>query len=1000
MNESLLIFIPRKSGIAIEFAHKFKNLWPHSNILWVRGASAQRFEQSYRSIAKALALNGHDTPQVDAISLLKDWLMRGSAPWLLILDNADDESLYFSDPDTKAANLTSRPLSEHIPQTPNGSVLITSRDKRTALQLVGNQPRNLIKVVELTPEDSLDLVRGRLTQRSYDDTELSSFATMLGRIPLALTQACAYIESNEPMTISEYCAKFFSQDTQERLLNKASYDLRRDSDIPNAVITTWRISFEHLKAHHRFTADVLSLLGVLDRQHIPRFLTYLLDQDRLNVDEALGRLLAFCLVRLEVDDEYLEIHPLVDIALRSWMKENDELSNWLKVATMILVQCFPQDLVENAEHWRLGYILLPHAQRVIDTSSKLPAMSGGQLAVLLTYVAVCLDLQYQLEEAAILHQQAIDIATTAWGPQDSWTLTYQSNLAQTLKIQKKLNEAEEILQRIWQFLNSSVALTEAYEDLLFEIPNNLWICLLAQGKDKEAQAMQAHAYRTVVKFRDEDDSERLRIMNDHALALSYNKNNEEALKIGSMVVKKQLQTLGPYNQMTLHSIKNLAEFLVKAGNLAEAAQWIDRIVSIEAKLFPLGHPDRLGTALTQASLLQAEKRYSAAEEVLREADRDGKAFPQKSYVLVNLQTELARVLGEQGKLFEAEIIAREALDSRRSLSSFLDRDTCVAMVDFAHILSRVHKEREAEELCWQVLEQHGDDGRPNEEGLSQYAYTSISTLLRVLGIDLNLEPVMLCDKILECQDIERIGGMKRFQNRVRVLSIVLAKLGRYTQGLELKARWRDKNDPTSLWLVNDLAEEYLRDSEYDSAKAILKPHVSDANRSFGPRDSLTLKSMGLLAVATGSHTEEGVRLLRSIIDNAEPSSTLALQAWYNLGNGYHRRLMCLEAFEAFSKAAELAEEHFDESEPLAAQAQNTWREFQDDHISEGLEPGTVIFRVHRPESPEPAQNNIDNDNTEQSASENGHVHRPRESSGHGDTETSESNEHQAPPHQD
>ena len=992
----MLILIPRKSGIAIEFAHKFRRLWPRSSILWVRGASAKRFEQSYRSIAKALALDGHDNPQVDAISLLKDWLMRGSSPWLLILDNADDESLYFPDSDTKAASLKGCPLSEHIPQTPHGSVLITSRDRRTALQLVGNQPKNAIKVVELTPEDSLDLVRGRLTQRNYDDTELSSFATMLGHIPLALTQACAYIESNEAMTVSEYSAKFFtSQDTQERLLDKASYDLRRDRDIPNAVITTWRISFEHLKAHNPFTADVLSLLGVLDRQHIPRFLTYLLDQDRLNVDEALGRLLAFCLVRLEVDNEYLEIHPLVDVALRFWMKENDELSRWLTVATGILDRCFPGDLYENAEHWPLGNVLLPHAQRVIETSSKIPAMRGGQLATTLTDVGLCLGLQFQWEEAAILQQQAIDIATTVLGPQDPKTLAYQSNLAHTLMKRKKLNEAEAIYQRIWQFLNSSVTLTKAYDDLLFKIPDRLSQCLYEQGKAKEAQAMDEHAYKAVVELRDEDDPDRLRIMSGRALELSRNNNNEEAIKMGRMVVEKELRAIGPSHQMTLYGMKNLAYYLVKAGNLAEATQWIDRVVSIEPRLFPPGHPNRLATAKLQAYLCQAEKRHSAAEEVLREAVRDGKAFPQWSYVLANLQADLARVLRAQGKFFEAEKIAREALDSKRSLSSFLDRDTCIIMLNLAHILCHVNKEREAEELCWQVLEQHGDNGRP-DEGLPELVGDSFSSILDVLRIDLALQPIEWCDKILECQDIERIGGMKGFQDRVRVLSIVLAKLGRYTQGLELKARWRDKNDPTSLWLVNNLAEVYLRDSEYDKAKAILEPLVSDAHRLFGPRDSLTLSSMGLLAVATGSHTEEGVRLLRSIIDNAEPSSIQALKAWYNLGNGFHRRLMCLEAFEAFSKAAELAEEHFDESEPLAAQVQNTWRQFQDDHMLEDPEPGTVLFRVHHRESPKPAPNNVDNDSTEQNASENGHVLRPHESSGHGDTETSESIEHRAP----
>ena len=982
MNESSLIPVSRKSGIAIEFAHKFRRQWPHSNILWVRGASAQRFEQSYRSIAKALTLEGHDNPQVDAISLSKDRLMRSHAQWLLILDNADDESLYFSDPNTnsrildhlkQAVDSTSRPLSEHIPQTPNGFVLITSRDKQTALQLVGNQPKNLIKVVELSSKDSLNLIRSRLTQPDYDDTDLSPLATMLGHIPLALTQACAYIEANEPMTISEYCAIFrISQDTQERLFGKASYDLRRVPDIPNAVITTWHVSFEHLKAHDQFAAGVLSFLGVLDRQHIPRFLTYPLDQDQLKVDDALGQLLAFCLVRPEADNKYLEIHPLVEIALRFWMKENDELSHWLEVATQIFNQSFPRDLYENPEQWPLCNELLPHAQRVIDISSKIPTMRGTPLAVMLTYVAICLDVQFQLEEAAIFHQQAIDIAAAEWGPNHPGTLAYQSNLAHTLQTQKKLTEAESIYQRIWQSLNSSVAPPEVYEALRFQIPNNLSRCLYEQGKYKEAQAMNEHAYNAVIEVCDEDDPERHRIMNNRALALSNDNNNEEAEKMGRMVVEKQLRSLGPSNQMTLYSMKNLANYLINAGKLAEATQWIDKVVSVEAKLFPLGHPDRLTTAKLQAFLFREEKRYSAVEEVLREAYTDGKAFRQRSYVLVNVQADLATVLDAQGKSFEAEAIAREVLALKQSLSSSLDNDTCKFMQNFAHILHHIHKEKEAEELCWQVLEQYGDDNRPNKEGLSQQANKSLIIILDLLRIDLALEPVVWCDKILELQDIERIGGIEIFQNRVRILSIMLAKLGRYREGLELKARWRDKNHPTSLWFMNNLAEVYLQDSKHDKAKAILEPLVAEANGILGPRDDLTLSSMGFLAVATGSSTAQGVRLLRSVIDNAEPNSMWALTAWHNLGTGYHKRYMCFEAFEAFKKAAVLAQEQFDDSEPAAIRVQNTWTQFRNNHVSEGPEPGTVIFRVHRPSSPDLAEShedNAENDNIEQSASE-------------------------------
>ena len=68
-------------------------------------------------------------------------------------------------------------------------------------------------------------------------------------------------------------------------------------------------------------------------------------------------------MRVKTNNKYLAIHPLVEIALRFWMKENDELCHWLKVATVILDRCFPRDLYD---------VLLPHAQRVIDTSIETP----------------------------------------------------------------------------------------------------------------------------------------------------------------------------------------------------------------------------------------------------------------------------------------------------------------------------------------------------------------------------------------------------------------------------------------------------------------------------------------------------------------------------------------------------------------------------------------------------------------------------------------------------
>lgn len=202
-------------------------------------------------------------------------------------------------------------------------------------------------------------------------------------------------------------------------------------------------------------------------------------------------------------------------------------------------------------------------------------------------------------------------------------------------------------------------------------------------------------------------------------------------------------------------------------------------------------------------------------------------------------------------------------------------------------------------MQWQILEHYGDDERPNEEGLSRHGISAFHAIARIFGVDEALPFDVWCDEILKLQDVQRIGGSKIFQNRVRILSVILAKLGRYTQGIELRARWRDIDDNTSLWLANNLAEVYIRQNRHVEAKAILEPLVRDTQRIFGPGNELTLSSTGLLAIALGSHTDEGVRLLRTVIEHAESNSKFAPPAWHNLGMGYERRFMDLEAFGTY-----------------------------------------------------------------------------------------------------
>ena len=949
-----LISITSKSGIAIEFAHTFRQLYPETHIFWVRGASPQRFEQSYRAIAKGLHLEGHDNPQFNILEMVKHWLTANPKQWLIILDNADEEGLYFptqrstaDDVDGSAQIIESEisTLSQFLPQNSNGCILVTSRDKRTALQLVGNLPKNLIEVKKLDSEDSLAVIRSRLSVEKVENADLRAFATMLGDIPLAITQACVYIEANEMMSVNGYCEKFHeSSDMQQRLLDKASYDLRRDPDIPNAVITTWRISFEHIRSRNPFAAEVLSLLGVLDRQHIPRYILNSLKPDQLEVDEALSQLIAHCLVKSEINREFLEIHPLVEAALHAWMSGCEKLAHWLRVATIIFDQVFPKDLHGNVGNWSRCNLLVPHALKVIQTSTQLPELHTPALAALYTYVAVSLDTQFRLEEAAILHQKAVELVTKERGPHDKVTLAYKCNLADTLHNQKRLSEAEAIYRDIWHYLQENVIHTKTWEMLWFHVPNSLARLLTDMGKTVEARKMQQGLLEVTLVNKGEEDENTLRIMNNFALALFKEGRYDEAESMGRKALETQLRVLKPDSQLILYTMKNLSDYSRAREDFSQAKEYIEAVVIMEERLLPVGHPDRLATSKTLASLFYFQDNYSEAERILRQAQADGDLFPQKSYVLLNLRAELATALDAQGKYSEAETIARDVLNSKQISSDSSDADTWTVMGILASILHHLHKDNEAEDLHWQLLEHYADNGAPNQDGLTREASAAFGSIIVVLGLDMNAESLSYFDKILERQDPQRIGGTQAFQKRVKLLSLVLAKSGRYTVGLELEVTWRDQSDSSSLWKVNNLAEHYLKSDRRVPAKTLLEGLYGEAQEHFGPADNLTLSTAGLLAVAVGSDTDEGAGLLFSVVEHAPPGNQHGLVARQNLAVGYERRGMCLQAFNALKMATDLAQEHFKEDDPVAIGIRTTFVTFLNDHLS-SVSPSHLTIRL-------------------------------------------------------
>jgi hypothetical protein len=112
-------------------------------VFWVHAGTQARFEEGFRRIAEATRMDGWDNPKADVLRLVRSWLCdESNGRWVMVVDNADDSSVFFRNrSQTRGADSLDRlvePLSDFLPQSPNGSILITSRSRDVAYRLTGS----------------------------------------------------------------------------------------------------------------------------------------------------------------------------------------------------------------------------------------------------------------------------------------------------------------------------------------------------------------------------------------------------------------------------------------------------------------------------------------------------------------------------------------------------------------------------------------------------------------------------------------------------------------------------------------------------------------------------------------------------------------------------------------------------------------------------------------------------------------------------------------------
>ena len=586
----------------------------------MHASTRTRFKEAYRDIADRLKLPERNNPNIDVLRLVNNWLCdEANGQWTMILDNVDDVETFF--PSQNGKQDESASLAEYLPQSCNGSILITSRNKDAADRLVGGY-RRIKEIRAMDKNQGLQLLRNKLEDTSSEEGAVDLLHT-LDYIPLAIAQAAAYINRRARITISSYLDEFRANyKKREYFLNWDAGDLRRDKSASNSVVTTWQMSFERIRQERPSAAELLLLMSFFNPQGIP--VSTLRNYSRTIArpgckDEAdsafeddFDTLHAYSLISVTAETDTCEMHALVQFCTQVWLSSFSDIEQWKQKFVELMAREFPTGRFEN---WAKCQQLLPHIESLYD-SKPATNKSIDEWAEILTNAAWYMWMKGSYKIAQNIVTKALTARENVLGQDNPRTIDSVIILALVLQYQGKYDEAEKLNRRALE--GSEKELGVQHPDTLTSVAN-LASVLQYQGKYDEAEKLGQRALEGREKELGVQHPDTLTSVANLASVLQYQGKYDEAEKLNRRALEGCEKKLGIQHPDTLISVSNLASVLQKQGKYDEVEKLNRRALEGLEKELGKDHPDTLTSACNLAYLLHKQKRYEEASGLYQRA---------------------------------------------------------------------------------------------------------------------------------------------------------------------------------------------------------------------------------------------------------------------------------------------------------------------------------------------------------------------------------------------
>ncbi|MGK3110630.1 tetratricopeptide repeat protein [Streptomyces sp. WAC05858] len=549
----------------------------YTQVVWITAEDAAGIEAGLRRFALALEPQLAALPSEALVERATEWLAAHQG-WLLVLDNVTS----LNDISTLLSRLGAG----------SGRFLATSR-RSVGWNRIGATP---VRLDVLEPGEALTLLAKTVgtTPDALDGG--AELCTELGFLPLAITQAGAYIAQNQPedepspreylRLLAEHPAHLYATGDEDS----------DDEDIGpgHTIARTWRITLDRLTGTP-LAGQLLRILAWYAPDQIPTSLLDPLDPLPLRpgLGEAIGKLAAYNMLTRTPRDpadpqagRRLTVHRLVQAVTRTPdptdpHRDPDLIAQARDQATTLLNTAFPREW-PNPATWPASRRLIPHIDALAEHAT--PDTDTTHTSNVLHQAGLFLHYQGSLTHATSHLHRAHDGRHRLLGPDHPDTLTSRSNLAGAYESAGDLGRAIPLFEQ---------TLTDTVRVL---------------GED--------HPYTLASR---------------HNLACAYESAGDlgRAIPLFEQTLTDMMRVLGEDHPHTLTSRSNLAGAYESAGDLGRAIPLYEQDLTDCLRVLGPGHPDTLASRHNLACA------YESAEDL-------GRAIPLFEQNL----TDSLRVLGE------------------------------------------------------------------------------------------------------------------------------------------------------------------------------------------------------------------------------------------------------------------------------------------------------------------------------------------------------------------